>query len=66
MSTVVGHRNGSGIGDNLASMEWVGGCCVLQASASCICECAAVILAVSVSLHSRLSSAIDNFVRGKK
>ena len=46
--TVVGHRKGSGISENLACEEWVCGlgalvggvqCRLVQASASGVCEC---------------------------
>ena len=39
---------------------WVGWWCVDQASASCMCECTAVVLVVCVSLCRRLRNAADD------
>ena len=47
-STVVWHRKGSGIGDYLASVEWVM-CNAVQASARGVCKCAVV--AVHIWAH---------------
>ena len=60
-STVVGHWKGSGIGDNLAPVEWVYWwvvCSAVQANARGVSEC--VVVVVRVSLCSKLSSpAVD-------